>query len=314
MKSSGLVHSAVLLVITLICCSVLSPVFGKDISVFVSIPPQAYFVERIGGDRVDVQILVQPGQSPATYEPTPRQMSALAEAVMYFRIGVPFENAFLPKLEEILPDIRIVDTRTGISLRKMTPSASREAVASEDHAHHADHKDGEEIHHMHEGSDPHIWLSPPLVKIQAHTIAKTLGEIDKDGQKVYETNLASFIQELDSLDVRLREILLPVRGKSFLVFHPSWGYFADSYELKQVPIELEGKSPSGRQLARVLESMESENIRVIFVQPQFSKSSAEAIADAVGGSVFAIDPLARNYSENLVQVARILRETLEFHE
>jgi len=253
---------------------------GK-ITIFTSILPQEYFAERIGGDRVEVQALVTPGSSPATYEPTPRQMATLSEAKLFFRIGVPFENAFVPKIEGATEGLRIINTRAGITLR---------------------------------GNDPHIWLSPRLVKVQARTIAEALIEADPTGKGTYEENLAAFLKDLDALDTDLAEALAPVKGKTFMVFHPAWGYLADAYGLRQEPIEFEGKEPSGQQLARMIEKARDEGVRVIFVQPQFDMGSAERIAEAIGGVVVPIDPLARDYVGNLQRVAATIREALQKQE
>lgn len=274
---------------------------GADrVTVFTSILPQEYFVERVGGDRIQVQALVTPGSSPATYEPTPRQMAALSEAEIFFRIGVPFENAFLPKIEGMAKGPRIVDTREGIALREMK-------------AHHH-HDEEPHVGCDHGGTDPHIWLSPRLVKVQARTIADALIDIDPEGRAAYEKNLASFVEELDALDAHLVEALAPVKGKTFMVFHPAWGYFADAYGLDQTPVEIEGKEPSGRQLARVIEMAKGEGVRVIFVQPQFSTKSAERIAEAIDGAVVPIDPLARDYVANLERVAAATHEALQKQE
>lgn len=258
--------------------------------VFTSILPQEYFVERIGGNLVKVQALVTPGSSPATYEPTPRQMAALSEAKIFFRIGVPFENIFVPKIKGTAEGLRIVDTREGIALRKM------------------------KAYRLKKGNDPHIWLSPRLVKIQARTIADALIEADPAGKAAYEENLSAFLEDLDALDATLAEALAPVKGKTLMVFHPAWGYFADTYGLEQEPIELEGKDPSGPQLARIIEMAKSEGVRVIFVQPQFSKSSAMRVAEAIGGAVVSINPLARDYIANLERVADTVREALQKQE
>ncbi len=283
---------------------------GK-IVVFVSIAPQEYFVERIGGERVKVQALVKPASSPATYEPTPRQMAALSEAKLYFRIGVPFENALLPKIEETMKVLRIVDTRKGITLREMKAHHHHEGREQpKGHEQHNGRGEGED--HQHEGgNDPHIWLNPRLVKLQARTIADALIEIDPHGKDVYEDNLAALLKDLGALDLKLAEALAPVKGKTFLVFHPAWGYFADAYGLKQEPVEIEGKEPSARQLARIIERAKKEGVRVIFVQPQFGQASARRIAEAIGGAVVPMDPLARDYIANLEAVATKVAATLE---
>jgi len=265
---------------------------GAKPLVFVGVEPQAYFVERVAGGRVAVEVMVQPGDSPATYEPSPRQMALLSRAKLFFRIGVPFEEALLPKIRDTMKDLRIVDTRKGVPLRRMK--------AAPGHGGH-DH-DG--------GFDPHIWTNPRLVKIQARTIADALAEIDPAGKDEFDENYRKFAADLDALDAKLTAALAPVRGKVFLVFHPAWGYFADAYGLGQEPVELEGKEPGGRQLARIISKAKAEGAKVVFVQPQFSRSNAKAIADAIGGVVVPIDPLARDYIANLESVAEKVREGL----
>ncbi len=316
-----------------ILCTLPTVGFAADeirITVFTSILPQEHFVERVGGDRVRAQALVTPGSSPATYEPTPRQMAALSEATIFFRIGVPFENAFVPKIEGMAKGPRIVDTRKGITLREMKAHHNGNGGYQEEHhehghahehnAHDAEHSEAhnhhaeEEHHHHHGGTDPHIWLSPRLVKVQARTIADALIDVDPAGRATYEKNLAAFVEDLDALDAHLVEALAPVKGKTFMVFHPAWGYFADAYGLEQTPIEIEGKDPSGQQLARVIEMAKSEGVRMIFVQPQFSTSSAERVAEAIDGAVVPIDPLARDYVANLEGVAAAIHEALQKQE
>lgn len=291
----------------------------EKLFIFTSIQPQEYFVEQIGGTRVKVQALVPPGSSPATYEPTPRQMADLSKAKIFFRIGVPFENAFLANITETTDNLHIVDTRKGIKLRIMQHHHGHENEhKSTDHSDHEQHNHATEAEHAHddddhnkEGNDPHIWLSPKLVKIQARTITDALIDKDPDGKTYYEHNLSVFMNKLDKLDQHLTDALAPVKGRSFMVFHPSWGYFADAYGLKQEPIEIEGKEPSGKQLVRIIEMAQTENIRVVFVQPQFNMNSAKRIADAINGVVIPIDPLSRDYITNLEKVAETVREALQ---
>ncbi|MCJ7602600.1 MAG: zinc ABC transporter substrate-binding protein [Desulfobulbaceae bacterium] len=265
----------------------------QKIPVFVSILPQAFFVEKIGGERVEVDVLVQPGQSPHTYAPTPRQMGRLAEARVYFRIGVAFENAFIPKLENSMPGVPIVDTRQGIDLGKITGHDGED--------NHDDH--GEEL-------DPHIWLDPLLVKKQAEIIKDTLAQLDPDGQPLYEKNFAAFITDLDALHARLTKALAPLYGKSFFVFHPAFGYFAKAYGLKQIAVQTGGNAPSARHLASLIESAKKNGVRVLFVQPQFSQKSAETVARAINGVVVALDPLAGDYFTNMARIAEALEKAL----
>ena len=263
----------------------------EKIPLFVSILPQAYFVEQIGGERVQVDVLVQPGQSPATYAPTPKQMAKMAGSRVFFRIGVSFENVFIPKIKNSMPKLIIVDTRKGIEL-----------------AHMDDHEDAHG--HQHGELDPHTWLDPMLVKEQAKIIRDTLTEIDPQGKKQYEQNFSSVAGELDALHERLTKSLAPVKGKSFFVFHPAFGYFARAYGLHQIAVETGGKQPSGRHLAKLIESARENKVKVLFVQPQFSKKSAETIARAIDGVVVSIDPLAKDYLANMERMAKAVEQAL----
>jgi zinc transport system substrate-binding protein len=271
----------------------------ERLPVFVSIAPQKYFLEQIGKDLVDTQVLVQPGASPHTYEPKPSQMQALSKAEIFFSIGVTFENAWLNKIASSNPGLRIV--RTDENIHK---------ISMQGHHHHDDN--GHKHHHHHHGiPDPHIWLSPPLVKIQALSILNALQQVDPSNSTKYEANYKDFIAEIDLLHSELTQIFSEKEGTPFMVFHPSWGYFADTYGLKQVPIEVEGKDPKPAQLMEVIKYARENNIKVIFVQPQFSSRSAEMVAKEIGGEVVSIDPLALNWSENLRQVGLIFENILK---
>lgn len=268
-------------------------------TVFVSIVPQKFFVEQIAKDLVDVQVMVEPGANPATYEPKPAQMAAVSKAQIYFSIGVPFEKAWLKKLASANPKMRIVHTEDGI--QKM-PMASH---------HHDEEKDHKKGSHDHGVLDPHVWLSPPLVMVQARNILTALQEVDPAHHADYEANYKAFMTMMVELDGELRGILTGKRGLQFIVFHPAWGYFAHAYGLKQVPIEIEGKEPKPAQLKELIEHAQKHQIKVVFVQPQFSSKSAEQVAKEIGGQVAFVDPLALNWAENLREVATKFKAVLK---
>ncbi|MBN1838171.1 MAG: zinc ABC transporter substrate-binding protein [Spirochaetales bacterium] len=266
------------------------------ISVFVSILPQAFFVERIGGERVRVETMVTPGQSPHTFEPSPQQMARLAEAKLYFRIGVEFENSLMPRIESTMTSLEVVDCREGIRLRQMAAHG------------HDDEEDGEDHHH--EGADPHIWLSVRNAVRIAATMRDALIRLDPAGRSDYERGYRELVEDLEALDRRIAAILAPVKGKPLFVFHPAFGYFADDYGLVQIAVETGGSEPSARQLAHLIEEAREEGVRVVFVQPQFSRQSAETVAAEIGGAVVPIDALARDYLGNLERMARAVEEGL----
>lgn len=271
---------------------------AKQIQTFVSIAPQQFFVKKIGGDLVNVAVLVPPGTDPHTYEPKPRQMTELARTAVYFAVGIDFEKAWMKKIAATNPNMRIVDTDAGIE--KMTLAAHRHEEKSHTHS----HGKKKSTHDHAGGPDPHVWLSPPLVKIQAGHIADALIAVDSANRSRYEENLAGFLREIDALDTELKALFAGSQGARFMVFHPSWGYFAQAYGLEQVPIEIEGKEPKPAQLKELIHHARDQGIKVVFVQPQFSAKSAEMVAREIGGQVAAVDPLAADWAENLREVGR----------
>lgn len=294
------------------CLTISNPGFAKNkVIVFVSIPPQKYFVEKVGGDLVDVSIMVQAGASPHIYEPKPRQMAALTKTDLYFAIGVEFEERWLPKISATNPNMKVIHTDEGIKKITMMEHAHDEDEHHDEHdhekeKHHDEHAHEEEDHHDehdHYGLDPHIWLSPALVKIQAETIRETLSSIDPANRSKYSANFKRFASDINELDTYLKRSFKVMKSKEFMVFHPSWGYLADAYNLKQVPIEVEGKDPKPAQLKELIEHAREENIKVIFVQPQFSARNAKLIAREIGGKVVFVDPLEENWDQNLRAVA-----------
>ena len=274
--------------------------YGEEpIEIFVSIVPQKTFVEKIGGESIKVSVMVQPGANPATYEPKPRQMVALSRAKAYFAIGVPFETVWLNRISAANPGITVIHTEEGIEKRIM-----------EGHLHgeegHSAHEKGEreQVEEHHGVKDPHIWLSPRLVKVQARNILNGLLRIDPARGASYEKNYKSFIAEIDDLDTEIKGIFAGKgEGKAFMVFHPAWGYFAQAYGLKQVSVEMEGKEPGPVDLKELIHHAREKGIKVIFVQPEFSTKSAEAIARAIDGEVVFANPLALDWAANLKKVA-----------
>jgi zinc transport system substrate-binding protein len=266
----------------------------EKVPVFVSIAPQKFFVEQIGKNLVHVEVMVEPGASPHIYEPKPGQMTAISRARIYFAIGVGFEKAWLKKIGASNPAMMVVRTDEGIQKLPMSTH------------HHEDDKHREkDLHpgHDHGTPDPHIWLSPPLVMVQASNIVKTLQEVDPANRSEYEVNYRAFVTRVRDLDGELRRLFSGREGMEFMVFHPAWGYFAEAYGLRQVPIEIEGKVPKPAQLKKIIDHAREHNIKVVFVQPQFSSKSAEQVAREIGGEVAFVDPLAPHWEENLREAA-----------
>ncbi|MCP3942985.1 MAG: zinc ABC transporter solute-binding protein [Desulfobacteraceae bacterium] len=267
------------------------------VQVYVSILPQKYFVERIAGKYATVHVMVKPGKSPATYSPSPDQIKKLTTSDIYFTIGVPFENGILQKIKAVSDTIKIVDTRKGIVLREMK---------SQNH-HDPGHKTDEKSH---TGKDPHIWMSPLLVKKQAGTMAEALIKFAPNHSTIYRQNLDKFLKDLDNLHKNLAATLKQFKGENIFVFHPVFGYLTDTYGMNQVAIETMGKSPKGKELSAIIKKAKSEKTRVIFVQPQFDRHLAQKIAESIHGVVVSIDPLAFDYLSNMESIAHTISSTL----
>jgi len=278
---------------------------AEPIPIFVSILPQSTFVEKIGGNLVDVSVMVLPGANPATYEPKPGQMAALSKAKIFYAVGVPFEKVWLRKMASVNPDMRIVHTDKGIEKIPMDTDIFEDRNLEKSARDKADH-------HDHGVKDPHIWLSPPLVMVQARNILVALLDVDPANRSVYEENYRNFIMELLALDAEIIKIFAK-KGKdmAFMVFHPAWGYFAEAYGLRQIPVEIEGKEPKPAQMGRLIEHARGKGVKVIFVQPQFSTKSAGIIAKAIGAQVVFADPLDPEWIRNLREQAGKFKEALK---
>ncbi|MCF8095586.1 MAG: zinc ABC transporter substrate-binding protein [Desulfobacteraceae bacterium] len=260
----------------------------EQLNVFVSILPQKHFVEQIAGDRVNVNVMVAPGSHPATYEPAARRMAALSECDLYFAIGVPFEKAWMEKIRSANPNMRIVYTDAWIK---------KQPIGRHSHESRSPGSD-----------DPHIWLSPPLVMLQARHIVRALTEADPQNKDFYESGYREFISKTAALDKKLRELFPPNKSTpEFLVFHPSWGYFADAYGLKQIAVETDGKSPKPAEIKQLITHARKRKIRAVLVQPKISARTAEMIAREIDGKTLPADPLAENWRENLLEVAKQIR-------
>jgi zinc transport system substrate-binding protein len=259
------------------------------LEVFVSIQPQKYFVERVAGPQAEVSVMVPPGKEPHNYEPTPRQVSRLSAADIYFRIGVPFEEAFIPRIERSLEELPVVDVSRDVERRRLdTRSADGQGA-----------------------EDPHVWLGPVEVKKIAAVIRDALSELVPERASTYSENYRTFASEIDALHEQLSRELAPLEGETMFVFHPAFGYFADTYGLDQQAVEIGGNEPSARQLQEIIERAQTEGVQVIFVQPQFSKASAEQIAGAIDGAVIPIDPLAEDWMDNMRTIADRIREGMQ---
>jgi zinc transport system substrate-binding protein len=275
-----------------------TPTFGQ-IHWTVSVVPLKTFVEKVGAPHARADVMVRPGYSPATYEPTPQQIAALAQTRLYMRIGVPFEAAWMHRLISANPEMEILDARQGIAPKP---------IAAHRHAPDGAPHDGQPVADHNHQQDPHVWTDPNMVIRIAGTIRDVLIRQDPQHADDYRRNHDRFVAELSALDDEIRDRLATLKQRKFMVYHPAWGYFAAAYDLRQVPIEKEGKAVGAQSLGRLIQQARREGIRVIFVQPQFSQQSAQQLAREIPALVTVIDPLAADYTDNLRRVSRLLAE------
>lgn len=267
------------------------------IPITVSVIPQQWLVDAIGGNYVETTVMVKPGASPAVYEPTPSQMRSLSETEVYFAIGVPFEHAWLPRFIGAVPELKVVNMAERVKRRTMDDG---NAPSERNNAHH--HPAGD--------LDPHVWVSPPAMRIMASSVVEVLSRLRLDLADDFRHNYANVIKTINTVDIQVAHELADVSQRTFMVFHPAWGYFADAYGLRQMAIEIGGKDPSPQDMHKIVDAARANDIKVIFVQAQFSQRAARAIAGNIGGEVKPLDPLAYDWPANMRAIAAAFAATL----
>jgi len=261
---------------------------NQKLVVAVSIVPQATFVKAVAGELVSTVVLVPPGASPANYAPSPGELEQLSNAVLYFAIGIPAEKAnILPKFPAINKNIKVIDLATEVEkvypARKTAPGKP----------------------------DPHIWLSPKRVEIIVTAIARELSAVDPQHKDIYQANAEEYKKELKQLDQKIKAVLKDLPNKTFIVFHPAFGYFAEDYGLEMVAIEKDGKKATAENIQQIIDLARAKSIKVIFYQASINSKQAETIAEEIGGYTEQVDPLAPNYIENLEKTAETFARTLK---
>jgi zinc transport system substrate-binding protein len=251
----------------------ITPLFAK-LDVVVSIQPEIEFVQKIGGDKVNVYLMVKRGASPHTYEPKPMQMRKLTKARLYLAIGVEFEKSWLSRFKNQNRNLQIIDISKDVKKIK---------------------------------NNPHIWVVPKNIKTIVGNIFKALSSIDRKNINYYRANFNKYIQEIEQIDNKIKDILKDTpKGSSFMVFHPAWGYFAKEYNLRELVIEINGRSPRPRELIQIIQKAKKEHIKVIFTQPEFSDKTAQIVAEALNIKIIKVSPLAKNWKENLINLAEAI--------
>jgi zinc transport system substrate-binding protein len=269
-------------------CQRRSPATAKP-TVLVSIPPYAYFAERIGGTEIQVISLVPENANPHIYEPKPQQIHSLNGAQLWCRLGDPADQKIYSVLKEQNPNLIIVEMTKGIELL---------STCDEDDSHHCDE----------EGKDLHIWLSPRLMKKQAETIAQGLIQAFPENQISYRERLQAVLRELDQLDQEITALLAPRAGDAILVSHPAFAYFCLDYHLVQLSIETEGKDPLPQQITSLLAQAKQHHVTAVLLQPQYSNKGATLIAKQLSLPVATVNPYAADYMENLRLIAQVIAQ------
>ena len=283
---------------------------ASPLSVLVSIPPQKYFVERIGGTHVAVTVMVAKGKDPHSYEPTAAQMVSAAKASLYFSIGVPFEAQWLPRLRELNKGLTLVNHTKGLEPLKQVPALELRPPAESAKA--EEHHDDDGHDHGLDASDPHIWMSPKVVARIALQIRDALIQARPDKTEEFSVSAAAFIQEVTDLDAKIMKLFapLPEEKRTFLTLHQSWGYFAQAYGLHEMAVELEGKEPGPKGMARLTALAKTNSIRVLLADAMANRNTVASVASGIGGTVVQAFPLAERWDAELWRMAQALSQAM----
>lgn len=283
----------------------------------VTIEPQRYFTEAIAGDKFKVVSMVPKGSSPETYDPVPQQLVSLGDSKAYFRIGyIGFEQTWMNRLIDNTPHIQVFDTSKGVDLILNNSGHVHGDREMEGDGHsHADHSHGGHNHggHSHGGHshavEPHIWNSTTNALVLAGNTYKALCALDKENEAYYMARYDSLCQRIQHTDSLIcQQLSSPEAAKAFMIYHPALSYFARDYGLHQISIEEGGKEPSPAHLKELIDLCKTEDVRVIFVQPEFDRRNAETIAQQTGTKVVPINPLSYDWEEEMLNVAKALAE------
>ncbi len=258
--------------------------------VSVSIVPLEYFVDRLTGEAVEVNVMVPPGASHATYSPSTSQLQKLSDSQLYFRIGhLGYEEAFMHRLQAINPDMHVVNLSDGVRLIRGEP---------------IDHGD-----HVHEGGiDPHIWMSPKVMLDRLPGIKEALLDAYPDIEEDIRANAAELRADIRDLDERLQRLTEELSQKTFLIFHPALTYMARDYGLHQIPIERHGKEPSPALLRQIIAEAREHNASVIFIQQEFDMRSAELVSAEADVHMVQINPLSYDWIGSVNHVMDVFEE------
>ena len=259
----------------------------------VSIIPQQYFIEQLSGGLAEVNVMIPPGASPATYEPTVSQLGKLDRSAVYMRIGyVGFEQSWMEKITSVNPGMKIVDLSEGVEI------IGEEAGDGGDHHGPA-----------HYGTDPHIWMSTINARIIARNIHKELLLLFPGEKEYLQARFDLFSHSLDSLHLAIGSKLEGIENRTFMIYHPALTYYARDYALEQLSLEIEGKSPSPMHLKEMTDLARVNHISKILIQSQFDRKNAEILARETGSEIIQFDPLDLQWGDQMYYIAEQLNPT-----
>lgn len=290
--------SSVLLLLSLFLLSCASSQRDSEQIISVTIEPQRYFAEKIGGDKFIINTVVPSGQSPETFDPSPQQMVSIGKSLAYFQIGyIGFEQAWMQPIRDNNPDMQLFDLSRGIEL------------ITDEHDCGGDHHGDEHIHHHHHhGVDPHIWSSVSGAKVIAWNTLQAFIELDPENKQYYWQNYNNLMQEIENTGKEIEEILSDVSQRTFIIYHPALTYFANEYGLTQLCIEMDGKEPSPAQLKELIDVARKEHAKTVFIQQEFDQKNAELIAKETGCKLVPVNPLAYQWDKEMIQIAKALAD------
>ena len=257
-------------------------------TVVVTIAPQAAFVREVAGDRVNIVTVLPPGANHETYSPPPQDMAQMSNAALYLALGLPPERAnILPKLAEMNRNMKIIDVQ-----KEVAQSYTPRFFAPDD-------------------QDPHIWLSPKRAILMVQLTARELSLLDPANREFYATNAQQYVGQIEAAEREARELLSPMANRTFIVYHPAFGYFADDYNLTMVALEEEGKEADPRRMREVIDMAREKGIKIIFYQEDIDGRQSRTFAEELGGRAEKISPMATNYVDNIRRMARSFAEGLK---
>lgn len=287
-----LLFSLILMLALTACATPAAKDEPEKLTISVSILPQQWFVDQIGGDRVRTQAMVGSGDDPHTYEPSPQQMTNLADSDLYFTIGVEFESVWLPRFESANPDMKVMDAATGI---KRIPAIDEHEPAD---------GVGSEF-------DPHIWFSPLRMKQMAQTMAEAMQAADPQNADHYQSNLEVLLKKIDAVDAQVKQQIEGSKRDHFMVVHPAWGYVAEDYGLTMLAVEIGGNEPAPETLSQIIELAKQYGINTLVIEKGSNARLATSITEQAGIQyVVEWDPMAYDWPASMEMIAETLHRAL----